>query len=54
LASESCKDILVRNIPVQLLKDYNEAIKNKYSGGRSEAIRDHMRKTVEEWKFARH
>jgi metal-responsive CopG/Arc/MetJ family transcriptional regulator len=54
LASEGCKDIVVRNIPAQLLKDYDEAIKSKYPGGRSEAIRDHMQKTVEEWKLARH
>lgn len=53
MASEGCKDIVVRNIPTHLLKDYDEAIKGKYPGGRSEAIRDHMQKTVEEWKLTR-
>lgn len=50
MASEGLLDIQVRNIPEKLLKEFDEVVKEQYPGGRSEAIRDLMRRFVRENK----
>ena len=41
--------ILVRDIPAELLKEFDEKIvKPFYHGGHSEAVRDLMRKSIQE------
>lgn len=52
MASEGLMDIQVRNIPEKLLKEFDEVVKAQYPGGRSEAIRDLMRRFVRENKGA--
>jgi metal-responsive CopG/Arc/MetJ family transcriptional regulator len=39
-------EIIVRNVPSQLLKDFDQAITGVYPGGRSEAIRDLIRQFI--------
>lgn len=44
-------DIQVRNIPNGLLEEFDREVVDKlYPGGRSEAIRDLMRKAIQENK----
>jgi len=50
MAKEGTVDIQVRNIPEKLLKEFDEIVKGLYPGGRSEAIRDLMRKLIREQK----
>lgn len=46
-------DIQVRNVPQKLLEQFDEVVvKRFYPGGRSEAIRDLMRKFIREYKEA--
>jgi metal-responsive CopG/Arc/MetJ family transcriptional regulator len=49
MAKESCVDIQVRNIPKKLLEEFDETVvKALFPGGRAEAIRDLMRRAVQE------
>jgi metal-responsive CopG/Arc/MetJ family transcriptional regulator len=49
LAKESCTDIVVRNVPRKLLEEFDqEVVKELYPGGRAEAIRDLMRRKLQE------
>ena len=49
MAKESCTDITIRNIPRKLLAEFDEKIvKELFPGGRAEAIRDLMRKAIQE------
>jgi metal-responsive CopG/Arc/MetJ family transcriptional regulator len=50
LTSEDLIDVVVKNVPNRLLEDFDDAIKTKYPGGRSEAIRDLMRLFVRQEK----
>lgn len=50
MAKEGLTDIQVRNIPDRLLREFDEATKKDYPGGRSEAIRDLMRRFIRENK----
>ena len=46
-----CVDIQVRNIPISLLEEFdNKVVKSSYPAGRSEAIRDLMRREIEKIK----
>ncbi|MEM2107968.1 MAG: hypothetical protein QXL10_01610 [Candidatus Bathyarchaeia archaeon] len=46
---EDCVDMQIRNVPLELLAQFDERIVKKlYPGGRSEAIRDLMRKAIQE------
>lgn len=48
---ETCADLIVRNVPLQLLNDFDILIVEKFfPGGRSEAIRDLIRKAIQEQK----
>lgn len=47
MASEGFTDVLVRSVPKQLLKEFDETIEGEYPS-RSEAIRDLMRQKVRE------
>jgi metal-responsive CopG/Arc/MetJ family transcriptional regulator len=48
LAKLGCVDIQVRNIPISLLEEFdNKVVKSSYPAGRSEAIRDLMRRKIE-------
>ena len=49
MASEGFTDVMVRSVPKQLLKDFDEAIKGEYPS-RAEALRDLMRQFVREQK----
>lgn len=49
MAKESCVDIQVRNIPKKLLEEFDETVvKPLFPGGRAEAIRDLMRRAIQE------
>jgi len=51
MAKESCVDIQVRNIPKKLLEEFDETVvKTLFPGGRAEAIRDLMRRAIQEQK----
>lgn len=50
MPSEACFDVEIRNVPKKLLEDFDKAIKHRYPGGRSEAVRDLMQKFVRENK----
>jgi metal-responsive CopG/Arc/MetJ family transcriptional regulator len=51
MAKENVVDIVIRNVPEKLLREFDEKIvKPNYPGGRSEAIRDLMRKRILERK----
>jgi metal-responsive CopG/Arc/MetJ family transcriptional regulator len=39
-------EIIVRNVPSQLLKDFDQAITGVYPGGRSQAIRALIRQFI--------
>lgn len=52
MANEGLVDIQIRNIPEKLLKEFDEVVKEQYPGGRSEAIRDLIRKFLRENKGA--
>ena len=47
MASEGFTDVMVRSVPKQLLKEFDEAIKGEYPS-RAEALRDLMRQKVRE------
>ncbi|MCW4024953.1 MAG: hypothetical protein NWF01_07965 [Candidatus Bathyarchaeota archaeon] len=43
--------MIVRNVPKRLLDDFDRKVVEKsYPGGRAEAIRDYMRKAIQEHK----
>lgn len=49
MAKESCTDIVVRNIPRKLLEEFDQkVVKELFPGGRAEAIRDLMRRAIQE------
>jgi metal-responsive CopG/Arc/MetJ family transcriptional regulator len=49
MAKESCVDIQVRNVPKKLLEEFDEVVvKDHFPGGRAEAIRDLMRRAIQE------
>jgi len=49
MAKENCVDIEVRNVPKKLLDDFdNIVVKPLFPGGRAEAIRDLMRRAIQE------
>jgi len=49
MVKESCVDIQVRNIPKKLLEEFDETVvKPLFPGGRAEAIRDLMRRAIQE------
>jgi len=49
MAKESCVDIQVRNIPKKLLEEFDETVvKPLFPGGRAEAVRDLMRRAIQE------
>lgn len=49
MAKENCVDIEVRNVPKKLLDDFdNIIVKPLFPGGRAEAIRDLMRRAIQE------
>ena len=49
MAKESCVDIHVRNIPQKLLEEFDEVVvKPLFPGGRAEAIRDLMRRAIQD------
>ena len=51
MAKENCVDIEVRNVPKKLLDDFdNIVVKPLFPGGRAEAIRDLMRRAIQEQK----
>ncbi len=42
-------DVVVHNVPKDLLDEFDElVVKKSYPGGRSEALRDCMRKAIQE------
>jgi len=52
MAKESCVDIQVRNIPKKLLEEFDETVvKPLFPGGRAEAIRDLMRRAIQEQRM---
>lgn len=51
MASEGFTDVMVRSVPKQLLKDFDEAIEDEYPS-RAEALRDLMRRFIREKKEA--
>jgi len=51
LGKDGFADTQVRNVPQKLLEEFDETVvKRFYPGGRSEAIRDLMRKFTREYK----
>lgn len=51
MSKDGFVDIQVRNVPEKTLKEFDEqVVKPFYPGGRSEAIRDLMRKFTREYK----
>jgi len=53
LSKDGFVDIQVRNVPVQLLEEFDKVVvKRFYPGGRSEAVRDLMRKFIREHQGA--
>jgi len=49
MAKESCVDIQVRNVPKKLLEEFDEVVvKPLFPGGRAEAIRDLMRRAIQD------
>jgi len=51
LSKEGFVDVEIKNVPVKLLEEFDETVvKQFYPGGRSEAIRDLMRKFIREYK----
>jgi metal-responsive CopG/Arc/MetJ family transcriptional regulator len=51
LSKEGFVDIQVRNVPVQLLEEFDKVVvKRFYPGGRSEAVRALMRKFIRDYK----
>ena len=49
MAKESCVDIQVRNVPKKLLEEFDKVVVQPlFPGGRAEAIRDLMRRAIQE------
>jgi len=49
MAKEDCIDVQIRNVPKKLLSEFDEVVvKPLFPGGRAEAIRDLMRKAIQE------
>ncbi len=47
--ANDCVNLQIRNVPLNLLTQFDETVVKKlYPGGRSEAIRDLMRKAIRE------
>jgi metal-responsive CopG/Arc/MetJ family transcriptional regulator len=52
MAKEDCVDVQVRNVPKKLLDDFDRiVVKPKFPGGRAEAIRELMRRAIQEQKI---
>jgi metal-responsive CopG/Arc/MetJ family transcriptional regulator len=51
MAREDCVVVPLKNVPRSLLTEFDElVVKRDYPGGRSEAIRDLMRRAIREKK----
>ncbi len=51
MATKNAVDLEIRNVPQLLLDEFDrEVVEKSYPGGRSEAIRDLMRKAIKESK----
>jgi len=49
LSKEGFVDVEIKNVPIKLLEEFDETVvKRFYPGGRSEAMRDLMRKFIRE------
>jgi len=49
MAKESCVDIQIRNVPKKVLDEFDEiVVKALFPGGRAEAVRDLMRRAIQE------
>lgn len=49
MSKKNCVDMQIRNVPLGLLSQFDEVVVRKlYPGGRSEAVRDLMRKAIQE------
>jgi len=49
VAKEDCVDVQIRNVPRKLLSEFEDVVvKPNHPGGRSEAIRDLMRRAIQE------
>ncbi len=48
MAKENCQEVQIKNIPQQLLKEFDAEIVPDFPGGRSEAIRTLMRDALRE------
>jgi len=49
MAKESCADIQVRNVPKKLLEEFDKVVVEPlFPGGRAEAIRDLMRRAIQD------
>ena len=49
MAKEDCVDVQIRNVPRKLLSEFEDVVvKPNHPGGRSEAIRDLMRRAIQE------
>jgi metal-responsive CopG/Arc/MetJ family transcriptional regulator len=52
MAKEDCVDVQIRNVPKKLLEEFDEVVvKPLFPGGRAEAIRDLMRKAIQEQRL---
>ena len=52
MAKERCVDVHIRNIPIKLLEEFDEVVvKPLFPGGRAEAIRDLMRRAIQEQRI---
>ncbi|HLE74907.1 MAG TPA: hypothetical protein VI864_02555 [Candidatus Bathyarchaeia archaeon] len=51
MPKKECVDIQIRNVPVKLLEEFDRTIvASSYPAGRSEAIRDLMRREIDKTK----
>lgn len=52
MAKEDCVDVQIRNVPKKLLEEFDEVVvKPLFPGGRAEAIRDLMRRAIQEQRL---
>ena len=53
MSKEGFVDVEIKNVPIKLLEEFDEiVVKRFYPGGRSEAMRDLMRKFTRDYQGA--